>query len=156
MEDKSISEILTVLNQMEAEDKAEDAQRRGRAKLKLVIEGFAQVRKEIPPLEQKKIALAQQIADLQGQYEAKRKSKHNEVERDIQVETQRLFSAKTKAEMADRKAKEIQTKLDSLEAGLKVELANWERRIVEKQEEFDKVKKSFEGFLKRQGLAATG
>jgi len=65
MEDRAIAEILSALNQMEAEDRAEDAQRRGRLKLKMVCEGFVQMRKEMPALEERKLALVRQIAGLE-------------------------------------------------------------------------------------------
>ena len=53
MDSKTISEIQSALSQMEAEDRAIDQQRRGRAKLKILISAFQQIQESLPGLERR-------------------------------------------------------------------------------------------------------
>ena len=159
MEDKSISEILTVLNQMEAEDRAEDAQRRGRAKIKVVFEGFARMQKEIPALESKKKDVEQKIAGLDSEYQGKRSAKQKEIDAlDLRLQGQqdRFRNAKSKADEMDKTVANKDTKLAEVEKEYKAEVAKWDKAIFEKKEELEKVERAFISFQKRHGLAATG
>ncbi len=156
MEDKSISEILTVLNQMEAEDKAEDAQRRGRAKLKVVIEGFAELKKSLPPLEAKIAEAGRKLSGLNAEYAGKVAAKQKEADREIHGHTERMFTAKGKADEWTKKVTALGITLANAESDLKAELAKRDTAISEKQAAFDKLQTAFTNFQKRHGLQATG
>ncbi len=159
MENNNLTEILNVLGQMEAEDRAEDAQRRGRAKIKVVVEGFAQMQKEIPALESKKKDVEQKIAGLDGEYLARRKEKQKEIDGlalKITGHQARFSMAKAQADEMDKTVANKDTKLAEVEKEYKAEVGKWERAIVEKKEEFEKVEQAFISFQKRHGLAATG
>jgi len=156
MEDRAIAEVLSALNQMEAEDRAEDAQRRGRVKLKMVVEGFAQVRKEMPALEERKLALITQIAGLDQEFAVRKASKQREAEKEIQAHSQRMFTAKTKADEWTKKVTDLGVQLANAQAALKPEQDKWDVAIAQKKAEFAEAKREFDSFLKKRGLAATG
>jgi len=155
MDDKNISEILSALNQMEAEDRAEDAQRRGRAKLKVLIEGFVELKKSYPLLETKIAEAERRLSGLNAEYEGKRASKQKEIDKKIQGYMERELEYKTKGDDSGKKSAEVGAKLSTLEAKYTEEVAKWDKVITEKQTAFDKLERDLATLQRKHGLAAT-
>ena len=100
MDNTTIQEIQAALTQMEAEDKARDQQRRGRAKLKVVVAAFVEVQKALPVLETKQQEMAQKLANLEGEYSSKVEAKQRETSKAVQGHQARESSARTRADDA--------------------------------------------------------
>ena len=156
MDNTTLAEIQAALTQMEAEDKAQDAQRRGRAKLKAVVLGFVEVQKAIPALESKQADISKKIASLDGEYSSKVDAKERETSKAIQGHQQRESSARTRADDADQKAAGVQAKLAGLEGRYRAELEEWTKKLTQVEEHHNKLQRDLAALQRRHGLVATG
>ncbi len=156
MDQAMISQIQSALNAMEAEDRAEDQQRRGRAKLKLLIQGLADAQRELPALEQKIADTRLALNTLDVEYAKKLASKQKETDQRVQDYERQIFSAKTKADEWTKKVTDLGVQLANAESNLKLEHSKWDAGINEKQAMFNRLTTDINNLKKAHGLQATG
>jgi len=156
MDQTIISQILSVLNAMEAEDRAEDQERRGRAKLKVLVQGFASIQKELPLLEQKVIETQLAINTINAEYAKRLASKQKETDQKLQDFERQMFDSKTRADEWTKKVADLGVQVANAEANLKAEQNKLAADIKEKKATFDRLERDINNLKRAHGLQATG
>ena len=156
MDQTIISQILNVLNAMEAEDRAEDQERRGRGKLKVLVQGFASIQKELPLLEQKVIETQLAINTINAEYVKKVAIKQKETDEKVQDFERQMFDSKTRVDEWTKKITDLGVKLANAEANLKTEHSKLDAGIKEKKATFERLTTDINNLKRAHGLQATG
>lgn len=149
MDSKTISEIQSALSQMEAEDRAIDQQRRGRAKLKILLSAFQQIQEALPGLERTHSEWQQKIANASGHYKTlddKLQAAFNERSASFVARTS---TAKVKMEEWEKKVADLGVVIAGLQGEYASRKANLDKEIVDRTKALDRVKSDRAAFQRK-------